>query len=138
MESNRNRANVLVQLGLTCMEVAHACELASLGVFKLHDADMLLMALLEMVGTAEKLRESIKKDEADHDGDTQPTGLEPPAPPPQSEGFWADKRAVTEPPRCGHEVVSLDGRTLAVCRLGQGHAGPHYAGPAGKPKPSEK
>jgi hypothetical protein len=123
------------------MEVAHGCELASLGPVKSEDVDLLLMALLELAGTAEKLRESIKKDEAVHDGDTQPTGLEPPAPPPPGffkddaltgERFWADQRAVTEPPRCGHEVVSVDGRTLATCRLGQGHAGPHYAGPTGK------
>jgi hypothetical protein len=79
MESNSKAQSALVQLQLACMEVAHGCEMASLRPVKSEDMELLLMALLEMAGTAEKLRDAIKKDERrkinptlDHDGDTQP------------------------------------------------------------------
>lgn len=73
----------IAQVGMACRELAFGCEQASEPerVLELEDVEMLAGAIHEINEVAKKLLEQMKAsiDPAlDHDGDTQPGGLEPP------------------------------------------------------------
>lgn len=84
MQKIANTRETLGQIGAACVELARGCERAQLAELAVDDLDVLVVALREVLGCAEKLRENAMSSAidaaSDHDGDTQPAN-EPPAPP---------------------------------------------------------
>lgn len=119
MQNITKTREVLTQVRLCCLEIAHGCETMAEHEFRPEDLDMLAAAVWELHLAVKPL---VKVNpELDHDGDTQPSNDKPsdPAPP------WP-QIAPAGLPQCGFVAHSVDGLR---CNLELGHNGPHYAGP---------